>query len=982
MKSSQNKIVQNYVLRYSLDMICVIDEEARLVQISDACKQLLGFTEEELAGLSITCFVHPEDQSRTLETLQSIRERSAGTQFEISAASKHGQQVPLLWSVAWLKEENCFLCVVRDITAQKQAEKEMRRKEAVQRVLVDHGSDMQALLDAHGNYLYVAVAEPYERAFGYSPDQIMGANALSFVHPDDIGRIEQAFVRLRQTQEPVRVPDVRFKASNGEWRWVETTGSNQLGNPDVQAIVVSSRDITEQKQVLLQLAESEQRFKSLFDNNPSMVLYQNWEGTILDANPAFLSFVGKRGEDVMNRPLSDFLPSEAVPLCRQKLQEAFSGSVVSFEAEMTFGELGHRVLSFVKVPLTVAGRTVGAHTVITDITDVTQARRTVEQQAAKLGTIFESITDAFFTLDRNWNFTYTNAEFDNILLVESSGFIGRCIWDVYPEETNGLFYREYHRAVETDGSVHFQAYLERLEKWLEVKAFPSGEGLSVYFSDITEQVHQQKELEKLSLVASKTLNSVVILDREARIEWANESFTRLTGYTLPEAAGKKPFDLLWGADTDPVTAQRIKERAKNAQPIKEEVLVYRKSGEKRWFEVEVTPIFDGAGELVYRIGIQTDVTERVKSKRELEKLSLVASRTSNSIIIMDAERRVEWVNEGFTKMTGYTLAEIGGKDPRDLLIGPDTDKAELQRIVEKFAEGVSFNTNLVNYRKSGEAFWLAMDVSPVFGTAGSVTHFVAIQKDITFRKEAEANLVKMSQALYQQNKDLEQFTYIVSHNLRAPVANVLGLSSLLSRMDKGSSLYEETLSNLRLSAHRMDTVLRDLNTILSIRDSKGSLERERVNVKLKIQQALTSLQERLERCGGVVTVDMDEDLYLWANKAYLYSIFYNLLSNAIKYRSKERPLQVEIKCVGEAEEEVTISFEDNGSGFDLKKAKDKVFKLYSRFHPETEGRGIGLYLVKAHLEAMEGAVEVTSEVGAGTRFLLFLPKARHEDSHH
>ncbi|MFC6999946.1 PAS domain-containing sensor histidine kinase [Rufibacter roseus] len=966
--------ILDHILNYSPDMICTIDVAGRFIQVSEASSRILGYGKEELEGQLTLNFLRHEDRAATIEILKSIREGKTETEFENTAIGKDGQEVPLLWLVVWLEEEDYFLCISRNVTAQKQAEKEMRRQEAVQRVLVDHSSDMQALLDANGNYLYASVAESYEKAFGYRPDEIMGENAFSLIHPEDVARIEQAFSLLLQSKEIIQISDIRFKASSGEWRWVETTASNQLENPDVQAIVVSSSDITEKKQFQFKLQESEQRFKSLFENNPDIVLFQNEAGTILDANPAFLSFKGKQKEEVVNQPLAAFLPPEVVPLFRQKLREAFSGNEVSFEAEMTFEKIGYKVLSVVKVPLFIAGKIEGVHAVMKDITEVKQANKTIERQAQKLNTIFESITDAFFTLDKNWNFTYTNTEFDKVLLTDSRGFIGKCIWDIYPEETTRVFYREYHRAVETGISAHFEAYLERLDKWLEVKAYPSDEGLSVYFSDVTTQVHQKQELEKLSLVASKTFNSVVIMDKEYRIEWVNASFTRLTGYTLPEVEGKKPFELLLGEETNPVTAQRIRNKAKKAEPMKEEVLVYKKSGEKRWFEVEVTPVLNEAGKVVRIIGMQTDITEKVFQRKELEKLSLVASKTSNSIIIMDAQRRVEWVNEGFSRMTGYTLEEVAGRNPREFLPGPDTDQVELQRVSQKIAEVVPFNSNFISYRKSGEPFWLAMDVSPVRDAAGSITHFIAIQKDITFRKEAEANQEKMSQTLYRQNKDLEQFTYIVSHNLRAPVANLMGLTDLVGSIDPYSKQFSVAVSNLRQSAHRLDTVLKDLNTILSIRDSKGHMEREEVDVHLKIEQVLTSLQERLEACGGKMTVDLEEGLCLWGSKAYLYSIFYNLLSNAIKFRSRKRPLQVQIKAKSDAEGGATITFSDNGSGFDTEKAKYRVFGLYQRFHHEVEGRGIGLYLVKAHIEAMGGQIEVTSVVGEGTTFQIFLSK--------
>ncbi|MBF9251674.1 hypothetical protein I2I11_00035 [Pontibacter sp. 172403-2] len=99
-----------------------------------------------------------------------------------------------------------------------------------------------------------------------------------------------------------------------------------------------------------------------------------------------------------------------------------------------------------------------------------------------------------------------------------------------------------------------------------------------------------------------------------------------------------------------------------------------------------------------------------------------------------------------------------------------------------------------------------------------------------------------------------------------------------------------------------------------------------------------------------------------------------MLSNAINYRSRDRSLVVHIKCFGNTEKGTLISFSDNGSGFDMDKAGDDVFKLYKRFHTDKRGRGIGLYLVKTHLEAMGGHVEVSSQLGVGTKFLIYLPK--------
>lgn len=130
-----------------------------------------------------------------------------------------------------------------------------------------------------------------------------------------------------------------------------------------------------------------------------------------------------------------------------------------------------------------------------------------------------------------------------------------------------------------------------------------------------------------------------------------------------------------------------------------------------------------------------DVTEKQREKDKLQKLSLVASKTDNSVLITDAKGRTEWVNEGFTKLTGYTLAEVAGIEPTLLLRGPETDELALKSIAEILVSGGQVNVELINYRKTGEKFCASVDITPILDDAGTITQFIAIQKDITFKKE-------------------------------------------------------------------------------------------------------------------------------------------------------------------------------------------------------------------------------------------------------
>ena len=169
---------------------------------------------------------------------------------------------------------------------------------------------------------------------------------------------------------------------------------------------------------LARLTENEQRFRSLFENNPDLMIFQDRAGTVLDANPASLIMLGRTKAKITGRPLSDFLPDSLHDLFSQKLEQAFQGHNVQFDVELQFfpgAELKARNIT--KVPLLIADEVTGVHVVARDVTDLFASHQTIHDQANKLSTIFESITDAFFLLDRDWRFTYANREVERLLNV-------------------------------------------------------------------------------------------------------------------------------------------------------------------------------------------------------------------------------------------------------------------------------------------------------------------------------------------------------------------------------------------------------------------------------------------------------------------------------------------------------------------------------------------------------------------------------------
>jgi signal transduction histidine kinase len=224
-----------------------------------------------------------------------------------------------------------------------------------------------------------------------------------------------------------------------------------------------------------------------------------------------------------------------------------------------------------------------------------------------------------------------------------------------------------------------------------------------------------------------------------------------------------------------------------------------------------------------------------------------------------------------------------------------------------------------------------------------------------------------NQQLIQHNSQLEQFAFIAAHNLRAPLARILGLSNIIE-LSTDIADRENSLKKLVASTRDMDSVIRDLNTILDIK--KHNANYTAVNLEQLLQKVLKTLEKERSDTNTVITYDFSEEKTIFAVAPYVESILYNLLSNAIKYRHPDRPPRIILKTDVQ-EGYVCLSIQDNGLGIDLAQHQHNIFNLYKRFHLHVEGKGLGLYLVKTQIVAQGGRIEIDSTPGVGSTFYLY-----------
>jgi len=237
--------------------------------------------------------------------------------------------------------------------------------------------------------------------------------------------------------------------------------------------------------------------------------------------------------------------------------------------------------------------------------------------------------------------------------------------------------------------------------------------------------------------------------------------------------------------------------------------------------------------------------------------------------------------------------------------------------------------------------------------------------------EKNADLTETNTELIKHNNELRQFSYTVSHNLRGPVASLLGLISLVDQK-KFQGHEAQILSYITASSQKLDNIIKDLSKIIDIRHDIFKI-RQKIDVESEIDEIALVLRREFETNRVTLIKDLTSCRHIYSVKPMVNSILYNLISNAIKYRSNDREPTIEITS-WETDNFYMVEVKDNGLGIDLKKNKDSLFKLYKRFHFHTDGKGLGLYLVKLQCESLGGGIEVESEINRYTKFTIRLQK--------
>jgi PAS domain S-box-containing protein len=379
--------------------------------------------------------------------------------------------------------------------------------------------------------------------------------------------------------------------------------------------------------------------------------------------------------------------------------------------------------------------------------------------------------------------------------------------------------------------------------------------------------------------------------------------------------------------------------------------------------------------LMYGIMVRKAVKRKTREQREaLEALSssedkyrTLVEQASDGIVICNPELRFVQANSAALTLLGYTNEELTGLRLTDLLAIDKTD--EPLRLQELQTDQTLLSERAAK-RKDGSVITIEIRSNKL-----SNGNYLGFVRDISERKNQEAEKEKRAAEremliyeLTNTNRELKQFSYITSHNLRAPVTNLLAITRLIDITTIADPETRQLIQGFTTSTHQLNETLDDLVKILIIKENTTK-SLETVSFDEVFQHTRESIRFIIEKAGAVIRTDFSACREISFNRSYMESLFMNLVTNSIKFAYPGRRPEIDI-YTEISDGQPRLVFKDNGSGFDMAKIKGRLFGLHQRFHSHPDGKGVGLYLVHSQVTSLGGSIDAYSQVGMGTTFVI------------
>lgn len=960
---------------------------------------ILGYSAQEgpLDRDKWIAIIHPEDREMVSEKIRMVlRNESKNYQYEARILNAEGNYKWISVSghvieYSALGKAARMIGVRIDITQRKKEEEELRISEERFRNVFEHASVGKSITSIDGK---MTPNNAFAQMLGYEKEELSALNWKTITHPDDVEYNETLLKNLFAGDDASARFEKRYLHKNGSIVWVDITTNIMRDNQNNPLYLISTiLDITESKRIVQELKNNEAQLHTLVQTIPDLIWLKDKDGIYLACNWIFERFFGAKEHEIVGKTDFDFIEKDIADFFRENDKIAMAaGGPKTNEEWVTFADDGHKaLLETTKTPMLDSnGNLIGVLGIARDIT----AKNRAEQEHFRLLNIIEQSINEIYIFD----FETLKFEYANQGAIQNIGYKLDELQQLTPIDIKPLLTLSKFKTMLqplADNRVK-QLIFETIHRRKNGTTYPVEVHLQLHEQNgkrsllaIINDVSQKKKSEQ-ALYESRQLFEMLALVSpvgifRTRIDgyttYVNPTWSTISGLSYNEAIG-----LNWLKAVHPDDRNKVKQGWENAVQTHEksgaEYRFLHPNGSIVWVIGSAVPEFRGE-EIVGYIGTLTDITSRKEAEEALAKseaqFRALFENVGEGIAIANTDEMFEFANPAAEKIFG-----VGHNGLTNLslkrFVSETTYKFILEE-TEKRKQNVKSVYEVEIIRDDGEIRYLLISAVPNYRSNGEFAGTFGVFRDITEQKAAESVIHRLNESLELRvkerttqleaaNKELESFSYSVSHDLRAPLRHINGFINILLNTYQ-SKLPEEAqhyLQNITFSTKQMGILIDDILKLS--RTGRMEMVRKEFSMDMVVAKAIDQVMQTPTKQAIEWRINPLPDAF--ADENLLLLVWINLIDNAVKYTRNVNPAIIEIGIINNATETIYY-IRDNGVGFDMKYAKN-LFGVFQRLHTdaEFEGTGIGLANVNRIITRHGGKIWAEAELGKGATFFFAL----------
>ncbi|WP_242036476.1 PAS domain S-box protein [Leptolyngbya sp. FACHB-321] len=530
----------------------------KLVELDQRMRAILGKKDSVVLPLSqMVERIHPDDRAKVTSALEAALTPTSSGAYDIDYRviwddgterwlAANGQAT-FAGEGAWRQAVEVLGTAV-DITDRKQVEIALQNSEEQFRQMADHAPFMVWVTDPSGYCTYLS--QSWYDFTGQTPATGLGLGWLERAHADDRAAAQRMFLAANEQQQSFRL-EYRLQSKQGDYIWAIDAASPWFGvDGAFKGYIGSVIDITDRKQAEAALAQRETELRLVTNAVPALIAFVDSDERYRFNNRGYEAWFGQPATEIYGKPVREVLGEAAYAGIRPYVEQVLAGQQVTFENQVPHQEGGTRYVSTTYVPrFDAQGAVVGFVALVNDISDRKRAEQALQASEAQIRNLLESITDAFFAVDEHWRFTYVNQTAELMVNRAADDLIGKVFWEEFPGVNDSAFEQMHRRVMRDRVAESLTAFYPNHERWYEVRAYPAVNGITMYFTDVTEQIQAAVALRQSEARYRTLFESIdegfcvveVLLDAhdtpiDYRVLEVNPVFEQQTG--LQQAVGK------------------------------------------------------------------------------------------------------------------------------------------------------------------------------------------------------------------------------------------------------------------------------------------------------------------------------------------------------------------------------------------------------------------------------------------------------------